>query len=1349
MNSAAMNSSADSEWSHETGGCDDAPSGPDLPVNAPPEKSEPDDPPIEHPRVVGRYKIVKPLGKGGFGLVYLADDPDLHRRVAIKVPRWDRPLTTNAIERFLKEGKLLAQVDHPSIVAVHDLGTTEDGIPFVVMQYVDGRTLGKLLKSKKIPYDRMLRLLMQIAVALREAHKETIVHRDFKPSNVIIDDQGKIHLVDFGMALHDDLTLGDFRQRGVMGTPLYMAPEQIRGENHRIDGRTDIWAFGVTMYQMLTGRPPFRDKEAENLKHAICRINPRPLRQLNENIPAELERICLRCLSKLMDDRYQSMADLIDELRAATPVDGATLVGDLDSLTFSTQWSGLSKSDLTSGVNPSADIGRDSLRTTGESHSISAGSEPIQFVPKGLRAFDENDHDFFLRLLPGPTDRLGIPESIRFWSSRLGFSKQVEQIPVGVIYGPSGCGKSSFVRAGLIPRIALEAVPVYVDCTSPDLCTLINEKLFRALDKDAPTDELATSIRKIRQASDEDESRKIVIVLDQFEQWLEGCPDYAEAELTKALRQCDANSIQCLILVRDDYWMSISSFMRCLDQRVEEGKNAMSLPLFDQRHAKTVLQSYGRNVGALPASALLNRTQKRFVRDAIESISRNGTVLCVHLTILADMLANNDWGKTTFNKALGTDSIGSIFLERYLNDNVKVGKSGWLPLCEAIFSELLPPPNQTSLKAHERKKSELADKCGGNLNPEQLDNCLEYLARDLKLITEVESPDSSSESRYRLTHDFFVVPIQHWLNRRQSSTLSGRARSRFEQLCHQYQIGKSKRYLPNPLEYLMTLMFVRKQGNNSSTQEFLSASHRYYMTRTAGLIVLAILAVLLGTTFRNSQIATTTHAELFEGNSLDAVQIIETMHKNPELYISRLENSAASHDERKAIRSKAALAIISHNSPSRLSNLLQSVGTASENDYLLFARAIEECAELESKHQLIREVADASDDLNLRCRLATLQLETGHDDLVREILEETKNADGRTEFTDSLTGWHGKLDTYCDWLAECYSPNVVFGGVEALSFMASPNTNIVSRKKVRATIESLYKNAADPGVSTMIEFCARQWDVQLETRSDRDFFQFPIPGCSIPPGCLIRVEGSKFTRKTEDGNQEVVIQPFLVSSVEVTVEMFQQYVVTLAPDNQIRKRIESLDWWNDAAQRNKPARDLLESEVQGYLNWLSRHFEMPPTYESGKASDASFSEFTSTQERNGFRLPTADEAEWIARAGQENPLYSWCTAEYVEYCPQTKFDRIVQRYQSNSVRHEESQYLDVHRKAPNRLGIYECLGSVGEFCYFENLPQNTVELQFSRGSISTEPHNAVIGNYWPVPSFSLNNVGFRIVRTAE
>jgi formylglycine-generating enzyme required for sulfatase activity len=270
----------------------------------------------EHVEHIGRYKVTGILGRGGFGTVYRARDEELQRDVAIKVWRRDRSVGDEAVERLVEEARHVARLEkHPAIVGVYDVGRQEDGSVFIVLQYIKGRSLDQELKSHKLGFDRVWEIMLQVTSAIQHAHATGLVHRDLKPANVLLDADGNAHVADFGLAIDDDNQR--FHAGEVSGTPAYMAPEQVRGEAHRLDGRADLWALGVMLYQMLTHRRPFQGKTHQELFDEILHREPKPPRQLNPEIPADLERICLKCLAKPVTERYLTAADLAKDLRHA------------------------------------------------------------------------------------------------------------------------------------------------------------------------------------------------------------------------------------------------------------------------------------------------------------------------------------------------------------------------------------------------------------------------------------------------------------------------------------------------------------------------------------------------------------------------------------------------------------------------------------------------------------------------------------------------------------------------------------------------------------------------------------------------------------------------------------------------------------------------------------------------------------------------------------------------------------------------------------------------------------------------------------------------------------------------
>src|ERR1022692_3755926 len=217
--------------------------------------------PAKQPQQIGRYRVEKTLGQGGFGLVYLAHDGQLQRLVAIKVPHRHRVSTAADAEAYLTEARTVANLDHPNIVPVFDVGSTEDCPCFIVSKFIAGSTLAQRIKDARPTYDETAELVATIAEALHYAHRKGLVHRDIKPGNILIDTTGEPFVVDFGLALKEE-NVGHGPKYA--GTPAYMSPEQARGEGHRVDGRSDIFSLGVVFYELLTSRRPFRaDSQAD------------------------------------------------------------------------------------------------------------------------------------------------------------------------------------------------------------------------------------------------------------------------------------------------------------------------------------------------------------------------------------------------------------------------------------------------------------------------------------------------------------------------------------------------------------------------------------------------------------------------------------------------------------------------------------------------------------------------------------------------------------------------------------------------------------------------------------------------------------------------------------------------------------------------------------------------------------------------------------------------------------------------------------------------------------------------------------------------------------------------------
>jgi serine/threonine protein kinase len=274
---------------------------------------------------LGSYEILARIGEGGMGVVFRAADTRLGRAVALKILPPEMAGDRERLARFQREARSVAALNHPHIVTLHSVEEAE-GIHFLTMELVEGEPLDRLIPEGGLPIDRILEIAGAITEALAAAHEKGIVHRDLKPANVMVTPEGRVKVLDFGLAKEirtansSDATLTLAGSTGVgvvMGTPAYMSPEQIAGR--AIDHRTDIFSFGTMLYEMTAGQRPFRGRSGPELASAILRDDPQPLAELRPGVPPGLGRVIQRCLQKNVADRFASAQELLSGLRGATP----------------------------------------------------------------------------------------------------------------------------------------------------------------------------------------------------------------------------------------------------------------------------------------------------------------------------------------------------------------------------------------------------------------------------------------------------------------------------------------------------------------------------------------------------------------------------------------------------------------------------------------------------------------------------------------------------------------------------------------------------------------------------------------------------------------------------------------------------------------------------------------------------------------------------------------------------------------------------------------------------------------------------------------------------------------------
>lgn len=268
-----------------------------------------------------KYEIVDPIGTGGMAVVYRARHRLLDQVVAIKLIRSDRAPSPTYQRRFFREARLTSSLDHPNIVGVRDFGRTPDGLLYLVMDLVEGRTLDQLVEAEgALAPSRAVEFTCQILEGLACAHEHGIVHRDVKTSNTMVDEEGRLRLLDFGLARQlnaDDDTDPSLTQAGqFIGTPLYMSPEQAAG--NPVDHRSDLYSTAVVVYELLCGQPPFTGERSPEIMRRHCTESPIPPSSAGDEVPEGLDAVILKGLAKAPDDRWQSAGAFRDALRAVS-----------------------------------------------------------------------------------------------------------------------------------------------------------------------------------------------------------------------------------------------------------------------------------------------------------------------------------------------------------------------------------------------------------------------------------------------------------------------------------------------------------------------------------------------------------------------------------------------------------------------------------------------------------------------------------------------------------------------------------------------------------------------------------------------------------------------------------------------------------------------------------------------------------------------------------------------------------------------------------------------------------------------------------------------------------------------
>ena len=502
----------------------------------------------------------------------------------------------------------------------------------------------------------------------------------------------------------------------------------------------------------------------------------------------------------------------------------------------------------------------------------SAASAASVVTSRGLRPFDRRDARFYPQLLPGPRDQHGLPDSLRFWLDRI--TGPAERFRVGLIYGPSGCGKSSFVHAGLLPQLGQEIETVVVQATADHPPSHLADLLPGG---STSPDSLPSALQAVRQTA-EDQGRRVLLIIDQLEQWLHHPPQEEQRALVEALRQCDGHHLQAVVTVRDDFWMDATRFFRDVDVPLVEGRNAAPVELLDRPHAQRVLQLFGVACAAWPdgpATEACSESQQQFLSAAMDHVAENDRVLPLRLMLLVETLQGRSWKPATLRRMLTAADLGVTLLEHHLGGSAAAGRRRLGLAAERLLASLLPPSGD-EIRGRSYSVAELrqAARADSSLAFRQL---LELLDQQLRLISPVAvaaadpstddttSISTTAAARYQLTHDGLVPSVRHWVRRRREQTLAGRLRDRFAARTQQYQAQPIRRHLPAVWEDIVFRCWSSSHDWSPPQRQMMHRSGQR-VWQLLGLACLTLVAVL----FAAREVSGRTQAHALSDRILDA-----------------------------------------------------------------------------------------------------------------------------------------------------------------------------------------------------------------------------------------------------------------------------------------------------------------------------------------------------------------------------------------------------------------------------------------------------------------------------------------------
>ena len=979
-------------------------------------------------------------------------------------------------------------------------------------------------------------------------------------------------------------------------------------------------------------------------------------------------------------------------------------------------------------------------------------------VPRGLRSFDRRDAHFFQTLLPGPCNTDGLPQCIGFWKSRIEAPDRNQAFTVGVMYGPSGAGKSSLVKAGLIPSLSDRVVSVYVEAGSDGAEQRLIDVLQRRC-AGVDGDEVPTSAT---------ESRQTLIVLDQFERWLlaNKNPDaWPTSALVETLRQCDGNSVQCLLVVRDDFWMLTGKFLRQLGTSLVDGENSNAIESFSGDLAHRVLAAFGRAFGALPHDERTpDSEQSRFLELSISGLVEDGRVTPVRLSLFAEAMKGRPWNCTTLALIVGAEEIGISFLEASLGsphappDNRKHLKAA----C-AVLHRMLQGANADTV-GPPLSYTELLDASGYRDGLQDFEELLRVLDNELRLITpsDAASIDEAYRSRapggskideghevivdratlpvdaslhsYQLTHDVLVPLLREWLVQKRSETVRGRARLTLEERVSRWTARSDSRLLPTLPEFVAVQLWTDRRQWTVAQRQMMTRAALWHGTRwlRIGTIVLMIGFSIhyASNIYSTGRMQNAISSVL--NNPPDALfHTFEDLKRLPReaalKEFGALRNVTNGVDRLRIEFAMAELGVVD------TAFLCSQIETApvEEADNLIDALGRARDASLKG----VRTAAD-------RHRAARSWLQEGRLALVALYLKEPRIAsdmcriDGHRDpvwracFIEAMTLWPGNVARLAEFARTTDDRALRSAICLGLSEIDQKHLTSDIRSKWLPLLAEWVKSAPDGLTRAAAELTIYHWDLEVPTfdkAPEAADWQVNTIGMILN---RIPADSVATTAETADSVKRPVT--FMISDREILVRQYQMFLSdTSCPDSEKPVPHPAVD----QTEPSFPAHAVNWSDAVLFCNWLSRKENLTPYYVQAESVDASgVHEWRRVPDATGYRLPTEEQWEFACRAGTVTEFA--CGDGFLL----TRFANVV-----------GAGLNPCGMRFPNGWGLFDMHGNVSEWCDrpFAD-PVNATEAvtgEFIRGGSWMTPVSNSASAYRSHSDASerMDDVGFRIV----